>query len=106
MDDPVYVSVSRLRVDPARVDALITAFRARAGLVDDFPGFLGLEVWHADRSPDEVLMVSHWRSRADFTAYMKSEAHRVSHDRIPADLEAAIQLERLEHQTGYEVVGR
>jgi heme-degrading monooxygenase HmoA len=106
MDDPVYVSVSRLRVDPARVDDLITAFRARAGLVEAFPGFLGLEVWHSERSPDEVLMVSHWRSRAEFTSYMKSDAHRVSHDRVPDELESAIRLERLEHQTGYDVVAR
>lgn len=106
MDDTVYVSVSRLRVDPDRVEALIDAFRARASLVDAFPGFLGLEVWRSERSPDEVLMVSHWTSRAEFTSYMKSPAHQVSHDRIPPDLEASIRLERLEHQTGYEVVAR
>jgi heme-degrading monooxygenase HmoA len=106
MDDPTYVSVSRLRVDPARVDELISAFRARAGLVESFPGFLSLEVWRSERAPDEVVMVSHWRTRAEFSAYMKSEAHQRSHDRIPADLQAAIRLERLEHQTGYEVVAR
>jgi heme-degrading monooxygenase HmoA len=106
MDRSVYVSVSRLRVEPERVEALVAAFRARANLVDAFPGFLGLEVWRSERTPDEVLMVSHWRSRAEFTAYMKSPAHQVSHDRIPVDLQAAIRLERLEHQTGYEVVAR
>jgi heme-degrading monooxygenase HmoA len=106
MSELAYVSVSRLRVDPGRVDELIAAFRTRAGLVDAFPGFLGLEVWRSDREPGEVLMVSHWRQRADFSAYMKSAAHRTSHDRIPADLESAIHLERLEHLTGYEVLAR
>ena len=106
MDDTVYVSVSRLQVKPERVDALIAAFRARANLVDGFAGFLGLEVWRSERTPDEVLMVSHWKSRAEFTAYMKSSAHKVSHDRIPDDLLASIRLVRLEHQTGYEVVAR
>lgn len=104
MDDTVYVSVSRLRVNPERADTLIAAFRARANLVDAFPGFLRLEVWRSERTPEEILMVSHWRSRAEFTAYMKSPAHQVSHDRIPPDLQASIRLERLEHQTGYEVV--
>jgi heme-degrading monooxygenase HmoA len=104
--DANYVSVSYLRVDPTRVDALIAAFRARAHLVDAAPGFLGLEVWQSDKTPDEVLMVSHWRTRAEFVAYMKSDAHRVSHDRIPVDLHAAIRLERLDHQTGYEVVAK
>ena len=102
----MYVSVSRLEVHPERVEALIEAFRARAKLVDAFSGFLGLEVWRSDRTPEEVLMVSHWTSRADFTAYMKSPAHQVSHDRIPAELQAAIRLVRLEHLTGYEVVAK
>jgi len=104
MNDPTYVSVSRLRVEPARLDDLIQAFRARAGLVDAFPGFLGLEVWRSDRDPGEIMMISRWRHQADFTAYMRSDAHRVSHGRIPADLQAAIRLERLEHLKGYEVV--
>ncbi|MBA3586897.1 MAG: antibiotic biosynthesis monooxygenase, partial [Chloroflexi bacterium] len=41
MDDGMYVSVSRLRVEVHQVDRLIDAFRARAGLVDAFPGFMG-----------------------------------------------------------------
>jgi heme-degrading monooxygenase HmoA len=106
VDDGMYVSVSRLRVDLDQVDRLIDAFRARAGLVDAFPGFMGLEVWRSERNPGEVLMVSRWRARADFTAYMKSDAHRISHDRIPADLQQAIRLERLEHVTGYDVLAR
>ncbi|MEO8274509.1 MAG: antibiotic biosynthesis monooxygenase family protein [Chloroflexota bacterium] len=100
----MYISVSRLRIEPDRVDELVAAFRARLGRVDAFAGFLGLEVWHSDREPGEVLMVSRWRDRADFTTYMKSDAHRVSHDRIPADLEKAIRLERLDHVAGYQVV--
>lgn len=106
MNDGMYVSVSRLRVEVHQVDRLIDAFRARAGLVDAFPGFLGLEVWRSERSPDEVLMVSRWRARADFVAYMKSDAHQVSHDRIPGDLQDAIRLERLDHVTGYDVMAR
>lgn len=102
----MYVSVSRLRVRPERATDLIEAFQARAHLVDDFDGFQGLEVWQASRDPSEVLMVSHWRDRAAFSSYMKSAEHQVSHDRIGADLEEAIVLERLEHLTGYEVVGR
>ncbi len=106
MNTSTYVSVSRLKVDPEAVEGLITAFRARAGLVDAFPGFLDLEVWRSDREAGEILMVSHWASRADFSAYMKSAEHKVSHDRIPAHLQAAIRLERLEHITGYEVMAR
>ncbi|MGK2966163.1 MAG: antibiotic biosynthesis monooxygenase family protein [Tepidiformaceae bacterium] len=102
----MYVSVSRLRVRPECATDLIEAFRARAHLVDNFDGFQDLEVWQASSDPEEILMVSHWRDRAAFTSYVKSAEHRVSHDRIGSDLEEAIVLERLEHLTGYEVVGR
>jgi heme-degrading monooxygenase HmoA len=100
----VYVSLSRLRVDPARAGDLIAAFRARARLVDSFDGFVDLEVWQSDRDAGEVVMVSRWRDRAAFSAYMRSDAHRVSHDRIDPELQAAIKLERLEHLHTYEVV--
>ncbi len=96
--------MSRLRVDEQRSDELIAAFRARAHLVDDADGFLDLQVWRSDRDPTEVLMVSRWRDRDAFKAYMKSAEHRVSHDRIDAELKAAIGLERLEHLHTYEVV--
>jgi hypothetical protein len=42
-------------------------------------------------------MVSRWRERDCFTAYMKSEDHRRSHERIHPDLRAAIKLQALEH---------
>jgi heme-degrading monooxygenase HmoA len=96
--------MSRLRVDEQRSDELIAAFRARAHLVDDAEGFLDLQVWRSDRDPGEVLMVSRWRDREAFKAYMKSHEHRVSHERIDPELKAAIALERLEHLHTYEVV--
>jgi heme oxygenase (mycobilin-producing) len=102
----VYVSMSRLRVAPERVEELVSAFRRRAHLVDAAPGFIDLEVWCSDREPGEVIMVSRWRDRAAFRDYMRSEAHAVSHSRIDPELDAAIQLERLEHLHTYDVVAR
>jgi heme-degrading monooxygenase HmoA len=100
----MYVSMSRLRVAAAQSDALVAAFRRRAHLVDSAPGFVDLQVWRSDRDPGEVLMVSRWRDRAAFTAYMRSPAHRVSHGRIDPSLKDAIRLERLEHLHTYDVV--
>ena len=96
--------MSRLRVEEERSDELIAAFQRRAHLVDDADGFLDLEVWRSDRDPGEVLMVSRWRDRDAFKAYMKSAEHRVSHYRIDPALKDAIGLERLEHLHTYEVV--
>ena len=100
----MYVSMSRLRVAASESDALVAAFRGRAHLVDRAPGFVDLQVWRSDRDPEEVLMVSRWRDREAFTAYMRSREHRISHDRIDPSLQEAIRLERLEHLHTYEVV--
>lgn len=100
----MYVSLSRLHVAPERADDLVAAFRKRLGAVDDHDGFIDLQVWQSDRDPGQLVMVSRWRERADFTAYMRSADHRASHERIPADLDAAIKLEGLEHLHGFEVV--
>ena len=100
----MYVSVSRLRVEDERTDELVAAFRARAGLVDGFEGFVDLQVWRSDRDPGELLMVSRWADREHFKAYMRSAEHRFSHGRIDSGLKTAIRLERLEHLHTYEVV--
>jgi heme-degrading monooxygenase HmoA len=75
----MYVSLSRLHVPAERADALVRAFRARVRLVDGADGFVDLQG-------------------------MRSDAHRVSHDRIDPELQAAIKLERLEHLHTYDVV--
>jgi heme-degrading monooxygenase HmoA len=100
----LYVSLSRLRVEPARAEELIAAFRGRAHLVDDADGFLDLQVWQSDRDASELVMVSRWRDRAAFKAYMRSDAHRSSHERIDPALDRAIKLEALEHLHTFEVV--
>jgi heme-degrading monooxygenase HmoA len=100
----VYISMSRLNVEVERSDELVAAFGDRAGLVESHDGFVDLQIWRSDRDSAEVLMVSRWRDRAAFTAYMKSRDHRVSHERMSPSLKAAIKLERLEHLHTYEVV--
>jgi heme-degrading monooxygenase HmoA len=100
----LYVSLSRLRVPGERAPDLVGAFRRRARLVEQADGFVDLQVWQADKDPGEIIMVSRWRDRDAFKAYMKSERHRISHDRIDPDLDRLIRLERLEHLHTYEVV--
>ena len=100
----MYVSMSRLRIPADRAPELVSAFRRRVGLVDQADGFVDLQVWQSDRDPGELIMVSRWRDRSAFKAYMRSDAHRLSHDRIDPGLDEAIQLERLEHLHTYDVV--
>jgi heme-degrading monooxygenase HmoA len=100
----MYVSLSRLRVPGERAPELVAAFRARARLVEQADGFVDLQVWQSDRDLGELVMVSRWRDRAAFKEYMRSERHRISHERIDPELDRAIRLERLEHMHTYEVV--
>jgi len=100
----MYVSLSRLRVPDERASELVAAFRRRARLVEEADGFVDLQVWQSDRDEGEIVMVSRWRDRDAFKAYMKSERHRISHARIDPALDEAIRLERLEHMHTYEVV--
>ena len=100
----MYVSLSRLRVPAERAPELVAAFRRRAHLVDHADGFVDLQVWQSDRDAGELVMVSRWRDRAAFKSYMRSDDHRVSHERIDPGLDDAIELERLEHMHTYDVV--
>ena len=100
----MYVSMSRLRVPDERASALVAAFRRRARLVEEADGFVDLQVWQSDSDRGQLVMVSRWRDRDAFKAYMKSDRHRISHERIDPDLDRAIKLERLEHLHTYEVV--
>lgn len=102
----MYVSMSRLRVDPDRSDELVAAFRDRAKLVESHDGFVDLQIWRSDRDSSEVLMVSRWRDRETFKAYMRSADHRTSHARMSPGLKASISLERLEQLHTYEVVAQ
>lgn len=96
--------MSRLRVPEHVSGEVIAAFRQRAHLVDDAPGFVDLQVWRSDRDAGEIVMVSRWKDRAAFKAYMKSADHRASHERIDPQLQSRIKLEALEHLHTYDVV--
>lgn len=100
----MYISISRLRIAPERAPELVAAFRSRLHGVESHEGYLGLQVWQSDRDFGEIVMVSRWQDRDCFKAYMKSDDHRRSHDRIPAALRDVIKLEQLEHMHTYEVV--
>lgn len=83
MPDPAaFVAFSEISVPVSGADALIAAFEARLRDVEGWPGFDHLEVWHDERDATRFAMVSWWADKTDFSAYMLSDGHRRSHDRI------------------------
>lgn len=83
MQTGTYVAISEIAVPVDGAESLEAAFRRRLGEVDDWPGFLGLEVLRHRRRPGTYLMISHWTSKDTFQAYMRSASHKASHARIP-----------------------
>jgi heme-degrading monooxygenase HmoA len=78
-----FVVESRLEIDPGAVDVLEAAFADRLGEVESAEGFVRLEVWRDEQEPGRYTMVSWWASADAFRAYLRSDAHRRSHARIP-----------------------
>jgi heme-degrading monooxygenase HmoA len=63
---------------PEEADQLVSAFRHRSGKVDQQPGFLKFELWR-EAEGREVLVLTHWRDRADFEHWVESPAFREAH---------------------------
>jgi heme oxygenase (mycobilin-producing) len=87
----VFVSHSEIVVPLAQRAALEQAFTGRAHFVDGHAGFLGLELLKDLRAEGRYVLLTRWRQRADFVAYMRSGDHARAHERPhpgldPADL--------------------
>lgn len=76
-----FVARSEITVPVAEGPALEQAFRDRARLVDDHPGFVGLQLLRDIRGNGRYVLLTRWHSRAAFKAYMKSGDHARAHGR-------------------------
>jgi heme-degrading monooxygenase HmoA len=78
-----FVAFSQLEVPEGGEEQVERAFRDRLRAVERWPGFQSLEVWADLSDPAGYVMVSWWATPEAFKAYMRSDDHRRSHDRIP-----------------------
>lgn len=78
----VFLSQSEITVPPEQGASLEQAFAARARFVDGHAGFLGLELLKDLRAQGgRYVLLTRWRSREDFVAYMRSGDHGRAHER-------------------------
>ncbi len=84
----MFVFISHLDVPEPDRPALERHFRDRSRLVDGFPGFLYLQLLAPQGGSASHAFLTAWESRAAFSEYMRSEEHRVSHSREPAEIMA------------------
>ena len=82
----MFVFISHLDVPEPDRPALQRHFRERSHLVDRFPGFLCLQLLAPQAGSASHVFLTAWESREAFSQYMRSEEHRVSHSREPAEI--------------------
>ena len=61
-----------LPVKEGAADEIVDRFAESRGHVQDFPGFVSMEVLKSD-AEDEVLVVTRWRDRESFESWVHSD---------------------------------
>lgn len=88
----MFIFVSHLLVPEDDHEALERHFRERSRLVDDFPGFLYLQLLRPQAGDASHVFLTAWENRAAFARYMKSQEHAVSHSREPEAIMARTEV--------------
>ena len=72
--------MNSLPVREGAADEVVERFAGSRGHVQDFPGFVSMEVLKS-AAEDEVLVVTRWRDREAFDAWVASEEFARAHSR-------------------------
>jgi len=84
----VFGVVSHLTVPEDDHDERERHFRERSRRVEDFPGFLDLQLLKPRGGEATHVFLTAWESRESFRAYRVRDAHARSHSRDPAEIMA------------------
>lgn len=96
----MFVFISHLTVPEADQPELERHFRERSRLVDDFPGFLYLQLLKPQAGEATHTFLTAWEDQESFRRYMKSGEHAISHSREPAEIMARTEV----RHEAYEVL--
>jgi heme-degrading monooxygenase HmoA len=96
----MFVFISHLTVPPEDGAALERHFRERSRLVDEFPGFLYLQLLRPEGGEATHTFLTAWEDRDAFRRYMRSQEHAISHSREPGEIMARTQV----RHEAYEVL--
>jgi heme-degrading monooxygenase HmoA len=88
----MFVFISHLTVPMADHEALERHFLARSRLVDDFPGFLYLQLLKPQGGEATHTFLTAWSDREAFRRYMNSKEHAISHSREPGEIMARTKV--------------
>ena len=74
-------AMNRIYVVPEYAEQFEQRFRTRAGLVDGMPGFIWNKVLRPVNPEDPYIVLTLWKSRAAFDAWVKSDEFVKGHAR-------------------------
>ena len=72
--------INRLPVREGMADLVVERFTNGRGFVQDFPGFVSMEVLRSDDA-DEVVVITRWQDKAAFDSWVHSDAFKIAHGR-------------------------
>jgi heme oxygenase (staphylobilin-producing) len=72
--------INRLPVKEGLADQVVERFANGRGFVQDFPGFVSMEVLRSEGA-DEVMVITRWRDREAFDSWVHSDAFKAAHGR-------------------------
>jgi heme-degrading monooxygenase HmoA len=88
------IKINAISVSSASGDELARRFAARAGAVDQQPGFEGFELLRPTDGREVWLVVTRWRDEASFQAWVTSPAfahgHRSAQERAGGEAQAPV----------------
>ncbi len=67
--------VNRLPVKEGLADQVVERFANGRGFVQDFPGFVSMEVLRSEGA-DEVMVITRWQDKDAFDSWVRSEESR------------------------------
>ena len=75
----MFVVMNRIMVNPEYKDQFEERFANRAREVDKMPGFMRNQVLRPANLDDPYIVLTMWRSKKDFEAWVNSEAFKKGH---------------------------
>ncbi len=72
--------INRLPVKEGAADQVVERFANSEGHVQDFPGFVSMEVLSSE-AQSEVLVITRWRDKDSFDSWVGSDAFKRAHGR-------------------------
>ena len=72
--------VNRLPVKEGMADQVVERFAEGRGFVQQFPGFVSMEVLRSEGA-DEVVVITRWRDKEAFDSWVHSDAFKMAHGR-------------------------